>query len=220
MFENIFSKSEKQKERDKNKPKIKIIADNREKNSLVIAELISQGAEVEFKQLDVADYLIGETAVERKSSQDFIGSMINKRLQRQLQEIKQYKNYFLIIEGNPLDEDFQNKNAIRGMLLSILNSFKVPILYSRDEKETAIYLSLLAKKQDNSEISLRQKIPLTKKQQLQFILEGFPNIGPTTAKLLLKKHKTLKKILNLSQEQLQEDIGKKSESFILLDDNY
>ena len=217
MFQNIFSQK---KEKTSNKPKIKIIADLHEKNSLVPSYLEEQEIEVVFQHLKVADFLIGETAIERKSASDFISSMINKRLSQQLEEIKQYPNYFLIIEGNPLEQDFQNKNALRGFILSILNFHKVPIIFTKDEKETAIYLSLLAKKQ-TQESSLRAcKIPLSKKEQLQYILEGFPDIGPKTAKKLLEKYKTLKNILNLSKEELEKEIGKKSESFNLLDEEY
>ena len=216
MFENIFSN----KKQIESKTKFRIIADNHEKNSLVPAYLAEQGAEVEFKNLPVADYLIGETAVERKTASDFISSMINKRLSQQLQEIKQYKSYFLIIEGNPLEQDFENKNALRGFLLSILNFYRVPILYSKDEKETAIYLSLLAKKQEK-ESSLRpSKIIHSKKEQMQYILEGFENIGPTTAKKLLKKFKSLSKIFQAPKEELEKEIGKKAESFNLLEEEY
>ena len=167
-FLDIFSKSKENKQ--ENQEKIKIIADIREKNSLVPSYLAEQDIEVVFQHLKVADFLIGNTAIERKSSSDFISSMINKRLSSQLEEIKQYPNYLLIIEGNPLDSDFANKNAIRGFILSILNNYKVPILYSKDEKETAIYLSLLAKKKEQESGIRASKIPLTKKEKLQYIL--------------------------------------------------
>lgn len=217
MFENIFSQSKSEQE---NKEKIKIIADLHEKNSLVPSYLIEQGIEVDFQHLKVGDFLIGNTAIERKSSQDFISSMINKRLSQQLEEIKQYPSYFLIIEGNLEGTGFSNMNAVRGFILSILNHHKVPILFSKDEKETAIYLALLTKKQ-TQEASIRaSKIPLSKKEQLQYILEGFPNIGPKTAKKLLKKYKTLSAIFSAPIEELEKEVGKKSESFSLLKEEY
>ena len=39
-------------------------------------------------------------------------------------------------------------------------------------------------------------------EQKQFILEGFPGVGPTTAKVLLEKFKTLEKIFRSSKEEL------------------
>ena len=52
---DIFSK---RKESIKNFEKPKIIIDYREKNSLVASELSHLGAEIEFKELKVGDYII------------------------------------------------------------------------------------------------------------------------------------------------------------------
>ena len=60
------------------KPKPKIIADYREKNSLVISELINLGVDVEIRELKVADYIVKDVAIERKTINDFVSSMINK----------------------------------------------------------------------------------------------------------------------------------------------
>jgi Fanconi anemia group M protein len=60
----------------------------------------------------------------------------------------------------------------------------------------------------------------SKKEQLQFILEGFPGIGAETAKKLLKEFKTLKNIINASQEELTSLIGKKAEIFRLSEECY
>jgi Fanconi anemia group M protein len=58
------------------------------------------------------------------------------------------------------------------------------------------------------------------KEQQQIILEGFPGIGPKTAKKLLIKYKTIKNIMNTSLEDLQKDIGKKANIFKILDEHY
>ena len=58
--------------------KPKIIADIREKNSLVIAELIHLGADVELKHLNLADYIISQDiAIERKTINDFVSIAIS-----------------------------------------------------------------------------------------------------------------------------------------------
>jgi Fanconi anemia group M protein len=207
--------------------KPKIIADRREKNSLVISELVALGCEVELKHLKVADFLIKGIAIERKTVSDFINSMINKRLIRQLEEIKQYPRSLLIIEGIDEQELYSdephssvNGNAIRGFLLSIVLKFQIPIIFTKNYEDTAKFLNLMARKQKR-EISIRAtKKARTKKEQLQFILEGFPGIGPKTAKKLLKKYKTLKAIINTPLSQLQEDIGKKADIFKILNDAY
>ncbi len=210
----------------KQKPKCKIIIDYREKNCLVASELIKQGFEIEFKELKVADYIVKNTAIERKTVSDFISSMINKRLINQLEELQQYKNKLLIIEGTNEQEIYNddnsgvNANAIRGFLLSILLKHKIPIIFTKNSEDTAKFISVLSKKK-SQELPLNiKKKSLNKKEQLQFIIESFPGIGPKTARKLLKKFKTIKNIINAQQEELEKAIGKKAEIFRLIKETY
>ncbi|MCH7567850.1 MAG: hypothetical protein IIA87_00340 [Nanoarchaeota archaeon] len=209
-FLNPFSKK-----KTKIKEKPKVIVDHREKNSLVISELIKLGFEIEFKQLPVADYLINNTAIERKTIPDFKSSIINKRIMQQLLELKQYPSQILILEGLETEDPYSgaiHENAFRGFLLSIILEYQIPIIFTLNEKDTAKYISVLAKKQPKKESAIRaSKIMLSDKEQLQFILEGFPNIGPIAAKKLLKHFKTLKNIANAVEDELKEIIGKKAE---------
>ena len=216
-FFDIFSKKESKKE---NAEKLQIVADYREKNSLVISELISLGISVEIKELKVADYIIKGIAIERKTVTDFISSMINRRLINQLEEINQYPDRLLIIEGideQELYTDSEDRmgvhpNSIRGFLLSILLKYKVPIIFTKNYQDTAKFFLILAKRK-SKEIPLNaNKKTLNKKERLQFIIEGFPGIGPKTAKKLLKKFKTIKNIINSTEEELKEILGKKVEN--------
>ncbi len=223
----------------------KIIIDYREKNSLIVSELIHLGLKIEFKNLKVADYLVNDIAIERKTVSDFISSMINRRLLKQLEELQQYKNKLLIIEGTDeqelytdseeKDSRFHRKqletahshqegkskktvgcfqvhpNSIRGFLLSILIKHKIPIIFTKDYEDSAKFISILSKRK-HKELSLNvSKKSLNKKEQLQFILESFPGIGPKTARKLLEKFKTIKNIINAPQEELKEVLGKKSD---------
>jgi len=223
---DIFSKTKTR--RTKPQPELKILADYREKNSLVISELISLGIKVEIKHLKVADFIVKNTAIERKTVSDFLNSMINKRLIRQLQELQQYKNKLLIIEGieehelyNEHPEEFGiHPNAIRGFILDILLKYKVPIILTKDYKDTAKFILILCKKQKRETGIRANKKSLNKKEQLQYLLEGFPGIGPKTAKKLLKQFKTLKNILNTEIEDLKSVIGKKAEIFKLLEEKF
>ena len=200
-----------------NQQKPKIIVDYRERNSLVISELIGLGIEIEFRELKVADYIVKDVAIERKTINDFVNSMINKRLFNQIQELQQYKNRLLLIEGINEQELYSddksgvNGNAIRGFLLSILLKYNIPIIFTKDYEDSAKFISVLSKKQ-SKELALKaKKRILNKKEQLQFIIEGFPGIGPKTAQKLLKKYKTIQNIINTSEKELKETIGKKAE---------
>jgi len=222
---NIFSRK---KVQIQPKEKKKIIVDYREKNCLIPYELIDLGVDVEFKELKIGDYIAGDVIIERKTISDFISSMLNKRIFTQIEDLKQFESKLLIIEGieerelyNDNSEGGVNANAIRGFLLSITLKHKIPIIFTKNSEDTAKYLFILLNKKEN-EMSLNaKKKARNKKEQIQFILEGFPGIGPKTAKKLLKEFGTLQNVINADMEQVKKIIGKKADSFIeLINRNY
>jgi Fanconi anemia group M protein len=211
-FLNIFSNKP-----TPQKQTLEITIDHREKNSLVISELTKLNFNIQFKQLPVADYIIKDVAIERKTISDLKASIINKRIIQQLLELKQYPKHFLILEGEQedlKDNKLIHQNAARGFLLAVALDFQVPIIYSQNEKDTALYLQILAKKPSKTYEAIRPtKIFKTKKEQLQYILEGFPHIGPTKAQALIKKFKSLKNIINAPTEELTLLLGARTKQF-------
>jgi len=215
---------------------MKIIVDHREKNSLVSSELMGMGMEIEFRQLLIGDYVItDEIAVERKTIDDFVSSMINKRLIFQLSDLKKnFKKPLLLIEGTdeqdfyrPVSHPNMNENAIKGMMLSIVTDFGIPIIFSKDYKDSATFLYLLAKREENGPREFSFKIKrktFNMKEQQQMIIEGFPGVGPSIAKNILSHFKTIPAFANASIEELEkvEKVGKKKAVNIraLLDKNY
>lgn len=199
-----------------------IVADYREKNSLVISELISLGFKVNQKNLQIGDYVVGNVIIERKTVSDFISSMVNKRIIRQLEALSKEENKLLMVEGIGEQElyiDSEEKigvhpNSIRGFLLSILLNYKVPVIFTKNYEDSARFISLLARKKENK-LSLRFKRKgLSEKEQLRFILESFPGVGPKTSEKILKKFKNVKKFINAKEKQLKEVLGKKAEAII------
>jgi Fanconi anemia group M protein len=101
--------------------------------------------------------------------------------------------------------------------MSILLNYNIPVIFTQDAKDTADYLYLLAKKQERGCESLRLKRKaMSKKSQAEYILEGFPGIGPKTAKKLLKKFGSIKNVINSPEEELKKEIGKKAEAFRII----
>ncbi|MFH1823447.1 MAG: ERCC4 domain-containing protein [archaeon] len=190
-----------------------ILVDKREKNTPVVHELIEEGATLDIKFIKVADYIIGNIAIERKTVSDFINSMISKRLVRQLLEMKQYPQQILLIEGieehelyNDEEKGGVHPNAIRGMLLSVILDYRIPIIYTKDYKDTVRFLLTLEKrmKKPNRKLSLRANKKATSiSEQQELILEGFPGIGPALAKNLLSKFKTIKNVINAEETELK-----------------
>lgn len=221
QIEDIFSK----KSLKRKKKKETIIIDNREKNSWLVLELRKQGFEIIFKQLKVADYIVKGVAIERKTVHDFISSMKSKRLLKQLQELQQYKKKLLIIEGIDEHELYANDseyetgmhpNAIRGFLLSILLNHNIPIIFTKNYKDTAQFILILSKKKPKESPLNINKKSLGADERLQFILESFPGIGPKTARKILKKYQTLEIFFTAPENELQEFLGKKAENIIKL----
>ncbi|MBU2497089.1 MAG: hypothetical protein KJ767_03465 [Nanoarchaeota archaeon] len=201
--------------------KMKILVDKREKNSLVAHEIVNLGGKIEFQRLPIADYIIGEVAIERKTASDFINSMVNKRLFRQIEELKQFKKALVIVEGDLYKTEYNNfnPNAIRGMLLSIMLDYEIPVVFTSDYDETAEFIVSLQKRieKGKTENGLKfKKKAYTMAEQQQIILEGLPSVGPSLAKALLKKFKTVKAIANATEQELAEveKIGNKKAKII------
>lgn len=190
-----------------------ILADHREKDNRIVKELIDLGVSVRTAQLEAADYILsGRVAVELKQIPDFVASIIDGRLLEQLRDLKKYfERSVVIIEG---EEDIYSvrkvhANAIRGMLSSIVLDFGIPVLYTKNPRDTAALLAVMAKREQEKsrDISLHDRKPLTIQQQQEFIVSSFPNVGQKTAQALLLNQKTIKNIINASKEELQKIPG-------------
>jgi len=196
----------------------KILVDYRERSSGIVKELIKKGVEVELKQLISADFIIPtkdihgkyhEVGVERKTVNDFLNSIIDRRIIQQLIALKEnFSVPLLIIEGEEniyQIRDF-HPNSIRGMLASIAVDFQIPILHSKNYRDTAALITIIAKRLDKPSRSLTllaKKKPLTLKEQQEFVISSLPGVGPALAKNLLNNFKTIKKIVNAKEDKLQ-----------------
>ncbi len=197
---------------------VKIIIDHREKSSGIIAEIEKQGIETETRQLISADFVIQTKVnehiqtigVERKTQNDFINSIMDKRIINQLKLLREsFKIPLLVIEGSENIYSLRDfhPNAIRGMLASIALDYQIPILYTKNPMDTASLLAVIAKRLEKNKkhISLldRRK-PLTLKEQQEFQIESLPGIGPALAKNLLKHFGSIHAIINAPEEELMQ----------------
>ena len=217
MIHNIFQKK---KSRKKSIPKTPIIvADIHEKNSLIISELHkSTQIRLEIKSLKIADYIVGDIAIERKTISDLINSMISKRLIQQLNQMKKYSQSILIVEGDiheTLNENTNISKAIRGLILSISTNYQTSVIFSQDYEDTAKYLITLARQKlkPSTPASFHSRIPKTLNEQKQYVLESFPNIGPKKAEKLLERFKTVKQTINATEEELEKILKSRAKEF-------
>lgn len=198
--------------------KFKIFADYREKGSGVIKELVDLDMDLKLESLSNADYLLSSrVAVEFKTVQDFVQSLIDNRL---LDQIKNLKNNFerplVIVEGTEDIYSVRNvhPNAIRGMLATIAVSYGIPILFTKNFKETASLLQLIAKREQEETGSFTVhgiKKPMSIKEMQEYIVSALPGVGVALARPLLKEFKSIKKIVNADKKDLEkaEKIGPK-----------
>jgi DNA excision repair protein ERCC-4 len=195
---------------------IRIVVDEREKNSQIPHLLKIMGVFVDYEQLKVGDYIVSsETAIERKTIHDLINSIYDGRLFIQCSElINHYSKPFIIIEGNITDLDNREKmdfdsklivDKIRiayDTLIKIALDFRIPILYTPSIYYTAELLIHLA----SNPLKNKDDGPLLKKikksnpfyiQQL-YVLTSLPGIGPKLATRLLEKFHSPNNVLNAS----------------------
>ena len=195
-----------------------VYADSREGNSKVIRHLTEMEIDVKVQSMAVADYQVSdEVAIERKTTKDFIDSIIDKRLFKQAKELsEEFKRPVMILEGDDLYAGMVNPNAIRGSIASIALDFGISIIPTRNAQDTAAMIKRIAIREQNGErvnIQIRtDKKPVSLWEQQLFIIESLPNIGPVNAKNLLEHFGSVAKVINASANELQEvdGIGKKT----------
>jgi Fanconi anemia group M protein len=154
--------------------------------------------------------------IEFKTIQDFANSIVDGRLLEQIKQLKyNFERPLVMVEG---EEDLFSArnihpNAIRGMLATIAVSYGIPILFTRNSKESAEMLKIIAKREQDetgSYFSMHtNKRQPTLKEQQEYIVSSLPNVGMSLAKELLLKFNSVKKVVNASEEQLKkvEKIG-------------
>ena len=188
---------------------IKIIVDNREYRSNVVRNLAIKETFVEPQQLDVGDYVLSSRiGVERKNVEDFLESLIDGKLFKQMAQLRDaYSRPILILEGeNLLTKRNINHNAIFGSLASISVDFGIPVLTTKDANETADLLKVIAQREqrdDKKAVAVRgEKTQMSIRERQQFIIEGLPNVSAVLAKRLLKHFGSVKDIANATEEEL------------------
>lgn len=197
---------------------MKIIADYREQESGIIDLLKERNIDTEIKKIAFGDYIINEwITVERKTSKDFLVSIISGRLFVQLKNLRRKcDSPILLIEGNPFKTDLNfNENAIRGALLSIQTIWYMPIIISRSKEDTRDMFIMIGKQDDAKAESVPIRSgyrPKKLKSRQLYVLQGLPEVGPVLSKRLLDHFKSISNITNALTDELTKvkGIGKVS----------
>lgn len=193
---------------------IKICADHREKGTGIIKELVDFGVNVDLKTLDTADYILSpRVGVEYKTQRDFVDSIIDGRLLSQLKTLVQcFERPVVVVEG---DEDIFSQrnvhaNAIRGMIATIAVSYGIPLIFTKNARETAALLAVIAKREQEDvqkDIQLHTKKPLTLKEVQEYVISSLPSVGTSLARDLLKSFGSVRNVVNASENHLKKVDG-------------
>jgi Fanconi anemia group M protein len=189
--------------------KAKIVIDNREPDE-ICDELESLGAEIELRQLELADYQLSDRlAVERKTRADFESSIFDGRLFSQLRDLSTaFERVVVIVEGSPDSESRLSRAALLGAYSSVISDYGCAIFFTRSPSTTAEMVfalakhEQLAKKQSLSVYAKRKAITLPDQQRA--IVESLPSVGPTMARALLDYFQTVENIMTAPESELRE----------------
>ncbi len=193
--------------------------DYREKDSGIVGILQAQeNFIVEVKKLSIGDYLINKhIAVERKTTKDFVLSIIDGRLFSQAARLKRHADVqLMVIEGTDLFHTGYavDPQAIKGALVSLSVSWQIPLIFSKSSCGTAEILILTGgqdgKYYDEMLKRMGRKPKRIQTQKLYF-LQGLPGIGPGIAKRMLEYFGSIEKVVNANEHELAgiKGIGKK-----------
>jgi len=179
-------------------------------------ELRSLGVPIEFRVLDVADYVVGSYAVERKSVRDFFSSLYSGRLFDQARRMGEaYRTSMLVVEGDLWEElkRVRNSRSLWGALISSVLDFGLNMFFTPDGKQTAQFLFTLGKGGRHTKGSGGPPVIVRKPRskdlnRLQLsVLGSLPGIGPRMAEQLLGYFGSLRKVFSASMTEIAVGAG-------------
>ena len=155
------------------------------------------------------DYKIGERIlVERKTSRDFVDSLIDRNLLDQLREMARAcpKPVLLIEGGDIYSQRDIHPNAIRGALAAISVSMGINIFMTRDPGDTADLLLVLARREEETGYKERGSGQKEAYESLaaaqEAIMSAFPDLGPKYARALLTAFGSIRAVIDAKKEDL------------------
>jgi Fanconi anemia group M protein len=193
----------------KKEGKVTIYVDTREKGTDVVY-ILERKATLVFRTMEIGDYLVSHrVCIERKTTADFVKAIKSKRLFRQIIQLRDaFERPLLIIEGyNLYQEKGVHVAGIRGALSLIAVTHDIPILFTQDSTDTASFILTIAK-QEQLQVEYPSLYPKTKaelpSQEIKRIVEAFPGVGSKLAELLLKRYKSIMRIMNAPIDELMD----------------
>lgn len=198
---------------------LRVVVDEREKTSGIPNLLKETGLLVEYRMLDVGDYIISpDSAIERKRKQDFLKSLYSGRLFDQAHRLSQaYEHPILIIEGklSYFMQRITKPQVFWGTLATLTFQYNLNIFFTTETQQTAdlIYTLIKHRSFGPPKGPFVQKKPKTtnlEKSQLTLV-SNLPGVGIKLTDRVLKRFGTVRKVFcaSVAEFSLVKRVGRK-----------
>lgn len=204
---------------------VRVIIDERERNSRIPELLRRAGASVEFAFLTVGDYIVSsQTAIERKTITDLINSIYDGRLFLQCNDLVrnylrpvivvegtlsnlQQDQYSQIINGDDTKSPIEQLPLIYEALTRVVLEFRIPIIPTPTSEYTSRLLIMIANQARKEGFNDGPLLKRIRKQNPMYVqqlsvLSSLPGVGDKTAIRMLKKFRTPARTLTASVAEL------------------
>lgn len=196
---------------------IELIVDQREAVGPVPKLLLERGVRIKSQTMPVGDYApSSKVVVERKSAADFVASLRDGRLFDQARRLSQAGHAVVLVEGDTSEITAHvSRQSYLGALASLVSDHSITVVTVPDAASTADFLYALARREqaDGRAIpaSRFQKRHGSSGEELRFLLEGAPGVGPVLADRLLGRFGTVAGVCAAPLDELEAVEGLGSE---------
>jgi len=124
--------------------------DDREPEMQLLSDLNNFGLQFDRKRLKVGDFVYKDLIIERKQIDDFCSSILDGRIERQIENMKKCgKKSFIIIVGCIKDRKSNiHENCILGKCVSLVLNHGMKIIWCENELQFLYVLKNLCSKYD------------------------------------------------------------------------
>ncbi len=192
-----------------------VIVDHREAQSETFRALKQvENVDVTLQHLEVGDYEVdGKLLFERKTLIDLVDSIKDGRLFRQVSRLASSSiRSAIILEGtaNDLVTSGMRREALQGALITVTLLMGVPLLRSKEPRETAqlmIYAARQVRSVASGALPRKGKRPRGKRKSQLQLLQGLPAVGPERALRLLEAFGSVEAVISASLDELMKAPG-------------
>jgi len=183
---------------------VKLLIDSREPKH-IFYRLKEKNIDCKITKLEVGDYIIGKTVIERKTITDFMNSIFNKRIWKQVYELSKHEevNKILAIIGYPSTIDYP---ILFGAISSIVTGFKINVILLPGEDQFISLLNALwrrvVSKREISRPIYKLKAETTDDEKIN-MLSQIKGVSLKRAKVLLELGGSILGIPKLKDEQVK-----------------